>query len=292
MDDDELDSAERELNEEFSDDDEANFLFAKTTDLLRDIIDSAEWDNVTNEIIISAETTKGEKIIERFQSIDEIRSFLDGFGWDDYSSAQGGIERVFGYRGADYVTERQVDLAFKKANAEELFFKPKPVGERLFTIQPGLLIPEFKLQLAQVNEELIRYLASHPAILHSLDPRLFEELIGELFRDLGYEIIVTPRSRDGGVDIRAIQKSSVGTVLYLVECKRYGPERPVGVEIVRRLYGVVAAEHASCGVLATTSYFTAGAKEFAKSIQYQLSLRDYNDLTNWLLQYPVATKRR
>lgn len=80
MDDDELDSAERELNEEFSDDDEANFLFAKTTDLLRDIIDSAEWDNVTNEIIISAETTKGEKIIERFQSIDEIRSFLDGFG--------------------------------------------------------------------------------------------------------------------------------------------------------------------------------------------------------------------
>jgi hypothetical protein len=292
MDDDELDGYERESYEEFSDSEENNLLFAKTIDLLRDVIDSAEWDNVTDEIIISAETTKGKKIIERFHSVDEMGSFLEGFGWDDYPSVQGGREYVFGYRGADRVTERQVDLALKKANAEELFFKPKPAGEQLFAIQPGLLIPEFKLQLAQVNEELIRYLASHPAILHSLDPRLFEELIGELFRDLGYEIIVTPRSRDGGVDIRAIQKSSVGTVLYLVECKRYGPERPVGVEIVRKLYGVVAAEHASCGVLATTSYFTADAKEFAKRIQYQLSLRDYNDLTNWLRQYPVATKRR
>jgi hypothetical protein len=291
MDDDEQDSYEPELKEELSDDNEANFLFAKTTDLLRDIIDSAEWDNATNEIIISAETTAGEKIIERFQSIDEIRSFLDGFGWDDYSS-EGGIERVFGYMGADRVIERQVDLALEMANADELFSKPKPTGEQLFTIQPGLLVPEFKLQLAQVNEELIRYLASHPRILPSLDPRLFEELIGELFRDLGYEIIVTPQSRDGGVDIRAIQKSSVGTVLYLIECKRYGPERPVGVDIVRKLYGVVAAEHASCGILATTSYFTADAKEFAKNIQYQLSLRDYNDLTNWLRHYPVTTKRR
>lgn len=155
-----------------------------------------------------------------------------------------------------------------------------------------MLIPELRLQIAQVNEELVKHLAANPQALHSLDPRRFEELVGELFRDLGYEVILTPRSRDGGVDIRAIHKSSVGTLLYLVECKRYGPQQPVGVEIVRSLYGVAAAERATCGVLATTSYFTKGAKEFAKTLQYQLSLRDYSDLMVWLKQYPTANRRR
>ncbi len=80
-------------------------------------------------------------------------------------------------------------------------------------------------------------------------------------------------------------------LLYLIECKRYAPSRPVGVEIVRGLYGVATVEKASCGVIATTSHFTKDAKEFANQIKYQMSLRDYTDLAAWLKQYPISRGR-
>jgi len=281
-------SAEIELFEDYEE-----LYSLRTIELLRDVIETAEKDDSTSEVIISSTTARGLELVERFLSLDELREFLEQFGWET-TIFQGRPQDsgIFGYGGRDQVSRSQVASALDEAEATQLFEQSLPSNTSLFRVQPGLLIPELRLQLANVNEELIRYLAAHPTALHTLDSRLFEELIGELFRDLGYEVIVTPRSRDGGVDIRAVHKSSVGTLLYLIECKRYAPERPVGVEIVRALYGVAAAERASCAVLATTSYFTNGAKEFAKAVEYQFSLRDYADLNAWLRQYPTAGKSR
>jgi HJR/Mrr/RecB family endonuclease len=111
---------------------------------------------------------------------------------------------------------------------------------------------------------LVRFLATHPDQLYSLNPRKFEELVEAIFRDFGYDVILTPKPRDGGFDVRAIRKDSVGTLLYLIECKRFSPHRPVGPEIIRSLYGVVEQQRASCGLLVTTSRFTKGAKEEAR----------------------------
>ena len=36
-------------------------------------------------------------------------------------------------------------------------------------------------------------------------------------------------TRDGGRDILAVNKTSLGEHLFLVECKRHAPERPIGV---------------------------------------------------------------
>jgi len=121
--------------------------------------------------------------------------------------------------------------------------------------------------------------------MYSLSPRKFKELVAELFHAKGFEILLTPRSRDGGIDIRAIRKDSVGTLLYLIECKRYAPKRPVSVDVVRSLFGVTTAEDASCGIVATTSRFTREAQLFASKIRYRMSLRDFNDLVAWLAEY-------
>jgi restriction system protein len=69
---------------------------------------------------------------------------------------------------------------------------------------------------------------------------------------------------------------------YIVECKKYAPEVLVGPSIVRALYGVVESEKATAGILATTSSFTKGAKEFQSSVAFRISLQDYIGNQKWL----------
>ena len=123
---------------------------------------------------------------------------------------------------------------------------------------------------------------SSPNLLYSLSPRGFEEVVAELLGRLGYEITLTPASRDGGKDIYAAKKDHLGTFLYVVECKKYAPDRRVGVGLVRQLNGVVQAEQATAGILATTAFFTRGALQFQETIASQLSLKDYVGIQQWL----------
>lgn len=133
-----------------------------------------------------------------------------------------------------------------------------------------------------INDELLRKIASDPKLLYEVSPRLFEEIVADLLRRLGYKITLTPASRDGGKDIYAAKRDELGSFLYVVECKKYSPDNPVGVSLVRQLYGVVQAEKATAGILATTSFFTKGAKEFQTQVAYQISLQDYLGIQKWL----------
>ncbi len=81
--------------------------------------------------------------------------------------------------------------------------------------------------LSHANNELLLDIARDPGILHSLSPRRFEEVVAEILSRQGYEIRLTPATHDGGVDIYAAMKSSVGAFLYLVECKKFAPDRAV-----------------------------------------------------------------
>ena len=120
---------------------------------------------------------------------------------------------------------------------------------------------------------VISRLATHPDMMHSLSPRQFEELVAELLSRDGMQVTVTPQSVDGGRDILAVQSDQYGDHLYLVECKKYAPNRPVSVEYVRALYGVVEQERATKAILATTSRFTGPAVTFQSSVRYRMTLR-------------------
>jgi restriction system protein len=137
-------------------------------------------------------------------------------------------------------------------------------------------------QVCATNDELIRMLRANPDALHSLAPRRFEEIVGELLSRQGYRVELTPTSRDGGFDIYVAKKDDIGEFLYLVECKRYTPPRKVGVQVIRSLYGVVQQRNATGGIVVTTSYFTSDAIDFQQSLRYQLHLRDYIELQRWL----------
>jgi len=126
-----------------------------------------------------------------------------------------------------------------------------------------LALPERKIitdvapKLFVVNAALAERLKRHPEGVHDLAPRQFEELIGELLTDMGAgHVEITPFARDGGLDLLAYVDLRIGRLLCLIEVKKYRRDRPVGIELVRHLYGVVCLKDASHGTLVTTSTFS------------------------------------
>ena len=147
------------------------------------------------------------------------------------------------------------------------------------------LIEKVKL----VSGELLRVAAVRPELLFELEPREFEEFAAELFKKQGFQVTLTQQSRDGGKDLYLAQSSNLGSFRYAVECKRYAPDNPVRVDVVRSLYGVVSRENLTAGIVLTTSHFTKDAIEEAGETQYRMSLQDFASLRRALepFRFPV-----
>ena len=102
--------------------------------------------------------------------------------------------------------------------------------------------------------------------IRSISWQEFEELIGEAYRRKGYSVTETGGGgADGGVDL-VLRKD--GDKL-LVQCKHWKIVK-VGVKVVRELYGVVAAEGATGGIVISSGTFTQEAKDFAKDKPLEL----------------------
>ncbi len=150
---------------------------------------------------------------------------------------------------------------------------------------PAIDKPHIQAQLVQVQRfstELLASLHRQPQDVLTLPAGDFEELVAELLSHQGFSLWRTPRTRDGGFDLVALRRESIGSQLILVECKRYSPDRPVTVEPVRQLYGLVRAHGATSGLLVTTSRFTRDAFAFQRAVEYQLALRELADIQRWL----------
>ena len=111
-----------------------------------------------------------------------------------------------------------------------------------------------------------------------MEDRQFEFLVAELFEKKGYKVTPTPQTWDGGKDIFILEEKIIGTFLYYVECKKNAPERPVGVRVIRELYGTLTHDRATAGIVVTSSFFTKPAKSFVEKIKHQMSLIDFLQL--------------
>ncbi|MGE7091194.1 restriction endonuclease [Lysinibacillus sp. NPDC048646] len=181
-----------------------------------------------------------------------------------------------------------VSYPFTNKHGAQGYTRYQPVKEIYSELlNNGLLVPNASLRIdfSDINSQLIQQLSRNPELMYKLDPRKFEELVAELFNRKGYEVTLTPQTRDGGKDIYAIKKDAIAPTLFVVETKRYSKTNKVGVEIVRGLYGVKSAERANVGVIVTTSSFTKDAIDFASPLNYELSLRDFDNLKEWLSEY-------
>jgi restriction system protein len=117
-------------------------------------------------------------------------------------------------------------------------------------------------------------------VLLELQSDQFEFLVAALYRHLGYEVRVTQRSRDGGVDVEATRDEPGAREMLLIQCKRYA--KTVGVPAIRESRGVVADRQANKGVVIATGGFTKAARTFAsrnKMIEL-LEFRELNVMLN------------
>ena len=95
--------------------------------------------------------------------------------------------------------------------------------------------------------------------LHGMSWKEFEMLVGEAFRLQGYSVTeIGGGGADGGVDL-VLRK---GSEVSLVQCKQWKATQ-VGVQVVRELFGVMAARGAAQGFVVTSGSFTADARSFA-----------------------------
>ncbi|NQT82704.1 restriction endonuclease [bacterium] len=156
----------------------------------------------------------------------------------------------------------------------------------LRTIYQGQETPASLVEaIHTITQELVKYLAKHPKALHGIHPRTFEELIAEILTSYGWQVHLTSTTRDGGYDIFATAPvPGHESTSWLIECKRFGPDNKVGVEIVRALYGLKLDLRVANAMLATTSHFSRAAHAY-KASRYDLKLRDYEGILEWLNEY-------
>lgn len=96
--------------------------------------------------------------------------------------------------------------------------------------------------------------------LHGMSWTEFELLVGEAFRQQGYSVTeVGGGGADGGVDL-VLKK---GTETFLVQCKQWKATQ-VGVQVVRELFGVMAARGATGSFVVTSGSFSPDARAFAE----------------------------
>ena len=99
-------------------------------------------------------------------------------------------------------------------------------------------------------------------VLLGMNPSAFERLFQRVLREDGfYQVDVTGRSGDGGIDVEGIIRiRGFLSFRMLVQCKRY--KGPVGAGEVRNFRGAMTGR-TDRGLIVTTGYFTQAAKREA-----------------------------
>lgn len=132
---------------------------------------------------------------------------------------------------------------------------------------------------ADISGEIYAHFAAYPDDFHRLSPRSFEEVISSIFSARGWKTRLGPGSGDEGVDVRVWQESPLGDSLTLIQAKRYGKNKPIGLEAVAALEAHSLRENAN-GLFVTTSRYLPGTRDWA-SRRKVLTLADSADLQAW-----------
>lgn len=116
------------------------------------------------------------------------------------------------------------------------------------------------------RKKLFDSVVSRENTLESITWREFELLVGEAFRRKGFTVQETGQGgADGGIDLVLLKDGEK----YLVQCKQWRRQL-VQVNVVRELFGVMAAEGAKGGFVVISGRFTEDAKTFAQGKNLQL----------------------
>ena len=155
----------------------------------------------------------------------------------------------------DAILESKQDLFDRLIDDVSIDVSKNLTGDELF----GLfgLTPTYKRSSKDSSTE------SRPSGLE------LESRCAAILEQKGYVVKKTPRSRDGGIDLIGSMTDEVGITQELyIQCKDHA--RPVGVEVIRELIGVIPVEGNVIPVLASPSGVTSDARKTAEARQVEI----------------------
>ena len=117
------------------------------------------------------------------------------------------------------------------------------------------------------QSDILSDLEDCPNIME-LNPFEFENLVSNLFGQIGFQTKQTRTTKDSGVDAVAFDPRPILGGKVVIQAKRY--KNVVGVAAVRDLYGTMINKGASKGILVTTSHYGPDAYDFAKDKPIEL----------------------
>jgi restriction system protein len=156
------------------------------------------------------------------------------------------------------------------------------IGECILFIFKGIfsLLNSSQSSSSQTNHKFVHIERTKPSVsklsekkewdlelLNELEWKRFEEVVSEYYRIIGYRSEVSRMGADGGVDVLLYQQEGETPVI-IIQCKSWS--KKVGVNAVRELYGVMAADQVGYGIFATTSDYTNEAREWVEGKSMQL----------------------
>ncbi len=137
------------------------------------------------------------------------------------------------------------------------------------------------------NEKLIEELNKNPELISSISPRVFEILVAKILDDMGYDVSFTQEDEAGARYIVALSmlpnKDVVRTV---VACKKNDESKQVTAQIVEQFLWVTEKkDYANKAMIVTTTSFSVEALKYEKEYSRKLSLKDKEDIKEWLKAY-------
>lgn len=135
-----------------------------------------------------------------------------------------------------------------------------------------------ELDMSDINlpiEEIGKYLIANYQARYSINPRIFEQVVGDVMKSMGYNVHVTGYSNDGGIDIVL---GNASNEMVGVQVKRYGSK--IKVEQIRAFAGALILGGFCKGIFVTTSSYQPGAVKAANQfLNYSLPIELVNAKT-------------
>jgi len=130
-------------------------------------------------------------------------------------------------------------------------------------------VSQVNLIRREFNRKFIDLIVNNPRYLDEIEWREMERLLAQIFEGLGFEVRLTPGSKDGGKDIvlTCHVKSSAHT--YYVEVKHWRSGQHVGAGAISDFLNVIVNEQVSGGLFLSTYGYCSNAIEGLTEIQRQ-----------------------
>lgn len=150
-------------------------------------------------------------------------------------------------------------------STNELMYKTL---EALSTIREREAIEDLKLIITEISSKLAILIAQNPNVLKDIEWRDLERIISEILSKMGFDVTLTPSSKDGGKDIiaKCIIRFKIHT--YLIEIKHW-KDKKVGSSHLFDFIRVVATEKSERGLFLSTSGYSSNSYEILTEVDKQ-----------------------